>query len=178
MLPEAKPHSDAMASTAHTMIGGLVWQTIVLSFGSAAVILSAMTLGAFGALPLWVVAITVYVFVYVSYTSLHEAVHQNITGNRHDLAWVNTAIGMLSSFFLLHSYEMHRTIHLTHHRATNDPDHDPDHWVKGANPLTTALRCLTIFNGYFLYCRRHWDDERMRNAFWIGLRDIDRKSVV
>lgn len=178
MLPELKPHSDAMAATAHTMIGGIVWQTIALSLGSAAVIIAVMTLGALGAIPLWAVAITVYVCVYLSYTALHESVHQNITGNRQDLVWINRAIGTLSAFFLSHSYEMHRTIHLTHHRNTNDPEHDPDHWVKGSNWLMTLLRSMTIFNGYFLFCQRHWDDKRMRRAYWIGLRDTTISTVV
>jgi len=171
MLPEIKPHSDAMASTAHGMVGGIVWQTIAVSLVSACVIVTAMTLGALGQMPLWGVGLTVYAFVYFSYTALHEAVHQNITGNCHDIAWLNKAIGTLSSFLLLHSYDMHRTIHLTHHRTTNDPEHDPDHWVNGSNVFMTALHSMTIFNGYFLYCRRHWDDEKMRTAFKVGLRD-------
>ncbi|CDO59695.1 Beta-carotene hydroxylase [Candidatus Phaeomarinobacter ectocarpi] len=178
MLPELKPHSDAMATTAHAMIGGVVWQTIALSLGAAAVIITVMTLGALDLVPLWAVAIVIYVSVYLSYTALHEAVHQNITGGRQDLAWINQAIGTLSAFFLSHSYEMHRTIHLTHHRNTNDPEHDPDHWVKGSNWLMTMLRSLTIFNGYFLFCRRHWDDKRMRRAYWIGLRDTTVSTLV
>lgn len=171
MLPELKPHSDAMATTAHAMVGGVVWQTIALSLGSAAAIGTVMTMGALGMMPLWAVAIVVYVSVYLSYTALHESVHQNISGDRKDMVWINRAIGTLSAFFLSHSYEMHRTIHLTHHRNTNDPEHDPDHWVKGANGLMTMLRSLTIFHGYFLYCARHWDDKRMRRAYWVGLRD-------
>ncbi|MGD1935437.1 MAG: fatty acid desaturase family protein [Candidatus Phaeomarinobacter sp.] len=178
MLPELKPHSDTMATTAHAMIGGVVWQTITLSLGSAAVIITAMTLGALGGIPLWAVATTVYVSVYLSYTALHEAVHQNITGNRQDLVWINRAVGTLSAFFLSHSYEMHRTIHLTHHRNTNDPEHDPDHWVKGSNWLMTMFRSMTIFNGYFLFCRCHWDDKRMRRAYWVGLRDTTISTVV
>jgi len=171
MLPELKPHSDAMAAAAHDMIGGVVWSTIALSLGCALMIVAVMTLGALEMMPIWAVAICVYVGVYLSYTALHEAVHHNISGNRRDLIWVNRAIGTLSAFFLSHSYEMHRTIHLTHHRNTNDPDHDPDHWVKGSNIAATLLRCMTIFHGYFLYCARHWDDKRMRSAYWIGLRD-------
>ncbi len=171
MLPEHRAHSDAMAQNANAMVEGIVWQTIALSLGCAAIIVATMVLGALEALPLWAVALIVYVSVYLSYTALHEAVHQNITGTRKDLAWINKAIGTLSSFFLAHSYEMHKTIHLTHHRNTNDPEHDPDHWVKGSNFLMTALRSMTIFNGYFLYCQRHWDNPQMRTAYWIGLRD-------
>lgn len=171
MLPEHKDHSEAMATTAHAMIGGVVWQTVALSLGAAALIITVMTLGALGELPIWVVSVTVYVCIYLSYTALHESVHQNISGSRQDLIWINRAIGTLSAFFLSHSYEMHRTIHLTHHRNTNDPEHDPDHWVKGANLLTTLMRCSAIFQGYFLYCVRHWDDKRMRRAYWVGLRD-------
>jgi len=128
-------------------------------------------LGALNPLPLWAVSLIIYVSVYLSYTALHEAVHQNITGTRKDLAWINNAIGTLSSFFLVHSYEMHKTNHLTHHRNTNDPEHDPDHWVNGSNFLMTCLRSGTLFNGYFFYCYKHWDDKQMRRAYWIGLRD-------
>ena len=160
-----------MATTAHRMVDGVVWQTIALSLVSALAILSSVMLGTLGLVPLWAVAVTNFVFVYLSYTALHEAVHQNITGDRHDLTWLNRVIGTLSAFFLLHSYEMHRTIHLTHHRNTNNPEHDPDHWVKGENIFTTLLRCVSIFHGYFFYCRRHWHDARMRAAFWVGLRD-------
>ena len=171
MIPEHRPHSAAMAHTAQEMVGGVVWQTVALAAGAAAVIVAAMTAGALELLPLWAVALTVYGAIYVIYTPLHEAVHQNISGRRQDLGWLNTLVGTVAAFFLLHSYGMHKTIHLTHHRATNDPRNDPDHWVKGGNLLTTALRCMTIFNGYFFYCRRHWDDAQMRRAFWIGLRD-------
>ncbi|GGD23623.1 hypothetical protein GTQ45_05645 [Pyruvatibacter mobilis] len=171
MLPEHRAHSHDMAATATAMIRGIVWQTVALSLGCAAIIIAVMTLGALGLMPLWAVALVNFICVYLSYTALHEAVHQNISGTRQDLAWINKAIGMLSAFFLSHSYEMHRTIHLTHHRNTNDPAHDPDHWVKGSNIVTTLLRCLSIFHGYFIYCRRHWDDKRMRRAYWVGLRD-------
>ena len=85
MLPELKPHSDAMAATAHAMIDGVVWQTIALSLGAAAIIIAVLILGATDGIPLWAVSITVYVCIYLSYTALHEAVHQNITGNRQDL---------------------------------------------------------------------------------------------
>lgn len=160
-----------MAETAHAMIGGVVWQTIALSLGAAAALVTAMILGARDVIPLWLVSVTVFLCVYLSYTVLHEAVHQNISGTRKDLVWINRTVGTLSAFFLLHSYEMHKTIHLTHHRNTNDPEHDPDHWVKGQNWVMTCLRSMTLFNGYFAYCRRHWADKRMRRAYWIGLRD-------
>jgi len=171
MLPEHRAHSSAMATNANAMIRGVVWQTIALSLGGAAIIIATMILGATKTLPLWAVSVIVYTCIYLSYTALHESVHQNITGLRKDLAWINRAIGTLSAFFLVHSYEMHKIIHLTHHRSTNDHDHDPDHWVNGANPVTTALRSMALFVGYFVYCRNHRDDKKMRRAFWIGLRD-------
>ena len=38
MLPEHRAHSEAMAQNANAMVDGIVWQTIALSLGCAAII--------------------------------------------------------------------------------------------------------------------------------------------
>jgi len=166
-----RPHTEHMALTAQAMVGGVVWQSVALALGAAGAIMAALTLAALDLLPLWVAGPITGVCVYAIYTPLHEAVHQNIHGTAKGWAWLNPAVGHLAAFFLMHSYEMHKTIHLTHHRETNNPDLDPDHWVAAGNPFMVCLRSMGIFVGYFVYCRRHWRNPALRRAYWIGLRD-------
>ena len=117
---------------------------------AALVVLVAATpwAGATGALPLAVCGALQFVWFYLAFTPLHEAVHGAIAGRNRALRPLETAIGWLCTAPYLAAYPAFRWIHLRHHGVVNQGARDPDAWVAGSNALTTALRCLTIVPHY------------------------------
>ena len=77
-------------------------------------------------LSVWVALPLVAYLVYVTYTPLHEAVHNNIAGQHRHLRWLNELTGYLVANVLGVSFTMHKAAHLTHHRHTNLRGEDPD----------------------------------------------------
>lgn len=132
--------------------GMVAWPTVWLALGIVVSFATVCTLCALGIWPLWVGLILNSFILYASQTPLHEACHGNIAGRDQRYMWLNHLIGYACGSILLHEYKAFRTLHLIHHRQTNDSEIDPDHWVKVKNPFRVLLRCLTIvfyYNHYF-----------------------------
>jgi len=98
--------------------------------------------------PMWVCFLVSLTAIYMNYTPHHEAVHGNIAGGNRKLIWLNELIGTITGLVFFHGFTMQRITHLTHHAYTNDPVKDPDFWAHGRNPLSIALRCLSILLPY------------------------------
>jgi beta-carotene hydroxylase len=87
---------------------------------------------------------------YAMFTVMHEAVH----GSIFEARWANTCMGTLASVFMgpTSSFTAYQSLHLQHHRCTNDPQTDPDYY-SGAGPwwwlpvawLTTDLQYYWFF---------------------------------
>jgi fatty acid desaturase len=128
--------------------GSVAWPTLLLVAVLFVCSASLVALGVLRILPLWVAGALLVPVAYGWFTPLHEAVHGNIGGSRRH-AWLDTAIGWLSALAFVAPYPAFRAVHLRHHGVANKPGKDPDLWVAGANPLTIALRCLTIVPHYY-----------------------------
>ena len=148
---------------------GTTWATLVLCLVCSTSIVGLLLLTGYGMLPLWVCATLNTIAIYASYTVLHEAVHGNISGNATGPTFIDEFAGGISGALMMVPFSAHKTIHLTHHRFTNDPQRDPDHYIKGKNAAATLLRCMTITVSYLVYCTRHWQQPDMRQAFWTSL---------
>lgn len=125
-------------ATAH--MGHMAWPTVLLAIASVLGYAALFVLVVNGSLPLLAAFLIASYLVYAIYTPLHEAVHKNICGRRRDLIWLNDLIGYLAASVLGVSYKMHRSAHMTHHRATNVKGQDPDFVTSGRSPLA-VLGC-------------------------------------
>lgn len=169
---KAAPHSAAMSRAAAEAVGGVVWITPVICLIAVIGVVSSIILSGEGIIPLWAAYIMTAVSIFMVYTPLHESVHGNISGRNKKMAWLDVWVGRTAGLLMSVPYGPHKTIHLTHHRETNDPDHDPDHWVKASSPPIIFLRCMTAVAGYLIYCVKHWENPEMRKAFWGSIGGI------
>lgn len=97
----------------------------------------------------WVVLVNA-LMGYFLFTSMHEAGHKNIAGNKQELKWLNETIGWLSGIPLLAPFYLFKIIHDRHHAHTNDPEEDPDHWLASKNLLSLLFHSTTIFPVYII----------------------------
>ena len=95
----------------------------------------------------WAIGINT-VLAYVLFTSMHEASHLNISGNRPALRWVDETIGWMSGIPLIAPFYLFKVVHFRHHAFTNDPEKDPDHWLASKNWLSLLFHSTTIFPVY------------------------------
>lgn len=158
-----------LTTAANDITGQAMWGTVLLCLICSATVVGSLLLAGFDLIPIWAAGVANYFAVYAIYTVLHEAVHGNISGNNTGPTSLDRWVGRIAGFFIIVPYSAHETIHLTHHRYTNDPDRDPDHHVKGKGFFGILGRCMTVTIFYLVYCRRHWGQAKMRKAFWISL---------
>ena len=158
-----------LAISANDMSGQPVWSTVLLCLVCSGTVVGSLAFAANGVIPIWAAAIVNYLAIYSIYTVLHEAVHGNISGNPKGPTSLDKWVGRVAGFFIIVPYSAHETIHLTHHKYTNDPDRDPDHHVNGQGFWSILGRCMTVTIFYLVYCRQHWHQAKMRKAFWVSL---------
>ena len=101
-----------------------------------------------GIAPLWASCLANIAFFYYLPHLNHEAIHRNVSGANSSLRPLNEIIGRLGSFPFLLSFDAFRTVHLTHHRHTNDPELDSDMWVARRHPVAAFFACITLYNRY------------------------------
>ena len=111
---------------ATTYMGKPAPATSLLAVAAVGAWAATFLLVVWGYLPLIVAFVLVSYLVYVTYTPLHEAVHNNIAGSNRKLRWLNELTGYLVASVLGVSYTMHKSAHLAHHRKTNIKPDDPD----------------------------------------------------
>lgn len=177
-IAKAAPHSAALSKAAAGAVGGVVWITPIICLVAVTAVVSGLYMAGEGIIPLWVSSIITAISIFMVYTPLHESVHGNISGRNKKMAWLDVWVGRTAGFLMSVPYGPHKTIHLTHHRETNDPDLDPDHWVKSSFPPMILLRCMTAVFGYLIYCIRHWQNPEMRKAFWGSIGAIVMTVII
>ena len=144
---------------ARNYIGKTAWLTIALTFLVCCLFVLSLVLFAQGIISVWLATLLLAVLTYMSYTTLHEAVHGNIHGNNPKLRWVNDLCGYLVAPLIGVPYNSHKHEHFTHHRYTNIEGKDPDFIISGmANGLVgvflTTLKFFYVQNCFFV--RNNW----------------------
>lgn len=78
-----------------------------------------------GSLPFVVMVVVNQFAIYVSFTPLHDAVHESASSNER----VNNLVGTVSAFLFVPglSTTIYRILHMEHHRWVGDKARDPDH---------------------------------------------------
>ena len=87
-----------------------------------------------GTIPLLVMLVLNQLAIYVSFTPLHDAVHEAASGNER----VNNLVGTVSAFLFVPglSTTIYRILHMEHHRWVGDKQRDPDiYFVDAPKPL-------------------------------------------
>ena len=151
---------QSLLNTVKSNISGVAWPTIITFFVAAAVIITLQFLYAKEQIHLLPHLIITSYFMYVMYTPLHEASHQNISGANQKYRFLNPLFGFLSALFYLHSYTQHTWSHLEHHKHANDKDLDPDYIIKGSNWFSIMARgfFILLIKDYF-----YMKNEKLKN---------------
>lgn len=156
---------------ARVYMGEIAWPTLALAVFVVGAIIANFWWFAVGVVPLWA-AIPIYAgLTYMGYTLLHEAVHDNVSGGRPGLRWLDTLCGHVGGAFITIPYASHRPEHLTHHRYTNRPDRDPDYICSSMGKgffifFVYVVRFLWVQNTFAIsHCQL---TTRQRFAYWAA----------
>ena len=140
-------------SKAKQYMGDVAWPTIITALLAVTAYLAVLAGVVFGHLPAIPSFLVLSYLVYVVYTPLHEAVHNNITGRNLKLRWLNNSIGYIVASILGVSFTMHRSAHITHHRETNVEGKDPDLGYKDGSLFSLitggTLSLMQEYQDYF-----------------------------
>ena len=147
---------QAVAS-ARKYIGGVAWPTVALGIGLVVAYVATVAGALADALSMWLAVPMAALITYLSYTVLHDAVHNSITGNHRSLRWLNKALGYLAAWIVMIPLTAHKHEHIAHHRYANDGENDPDYHVgkMSASPLDAVAAVLRAYACQFSYYRQH-----------------------
>lgn len=173
-MTSTRSEEVALARALMKYTGKVAIPTIVLFIISFSGFLFFMIAGCLQWVSFWLIMPLNTIFIYLLFTPLHEASHQNIKGRKTSLKWLENVIGWISGSALLAPFPMFRTLHLVHHGHTNDPEKDPDYWVAAKNPFMIAFKCMTIYFDYIFHyllsIKRLWKtSEGRKNVIFTGL---------
>ncbi len=108
----------------------VAWPTLFLAVALPTTLIVIITLGATGALPLWVCTPVLAIVSYAHYTLVHEAIHGNVVSRPKGAAWINTLVGWIGALGMGMGWPALQRTHVLHHSHTNT-ERDPDISVKG-----------------------------------------------
>ena len=142
---------QSLLDSVRSNISGIAWPTIITFIISAFIIILLQILYVKDQIHIVPHLIITSYFMYVMYTPLHEASHQNISGTNKKFRFLNPLLGFFSAAFYLHSYTQHTWSHLEHHKHANDEELDPDYIMKGSNWLSIMARgfFILLIKDYF-----------------------------
>ncbi len=115
-----------ITKAATQFMGNRALLTVVVAFAAVGLWALLFALSAAGEISMWLALPVVAYLVYMTYTPLHEAVHNNIAGRHRNLRWLNDLTGYVVANILGVSFTMHKAAHMAHHRHTNIDGDDPD----------------------------------------------------
>lgn len=137
---------------AERLVPQVAWPTLALAL-AAAVAWAGSAWAAQAALwPPWATVLLSTAAAFVAFTPLHDATHRSVARART----VNEVVGRLSAAVLAAPFPAFRTVHLEHHRNTNDPERDPDYWSGQGPAWLRPLRWGTQDLHYYVWIGRRW----------------------
>jgi beta-carotene hydroxylase len=163
-MMQAELNKQALGA-AKNYIGKTAWLTIALTFLVCNLFVLCIVLFANGVMPVWIATLLVGLLTYMSYTTLHEAVHGNIHGNNPKFRWINDVCGYLVAPIIGVPYNSHKHEHFSHHRFTNIEGKDPDFIISGMRTglfgvLRTTFRFFYIQNSFFV--KNNWHTAQLK----------------
>ncbi|MHA7871219.1 MAG: fatty acid desaturase [Hyphococcus sp.] len=139
---------ETLKILAYREANGFAWPTFWLGVGTIVAIAGGSALALAGVIPLWLAGVVNFCGFCSGYTVGHEIIHNNLTGKRRDLAWLDMVFATLFFSVPFHSYTMHKFLHLQHHAYTNHPQKDPDAWISGRNIIELLFKLATHYPHY------------------------------
>lgn len=102
----------------------IAWPTVALQLSAQVTIISSWYFCLFHSMPLWVGCIVNIIAYYALFTPAHDAMHRSLSSK----SWLNDAalFTLMLTFVPGNSGKFLGTMHMQHHRFTND-EFDPDH---------------------------------------------------
>ncbi|GAA4095103.1 fatty acid desaturase [Zhongshania borealis] len=147
-------------------MGKVAWPTLALTLIVCSLFVPCLVLFAKGYMSVWLATLITGVLTYMSYTTLHEAVHGNISGSKPSLRWLNALCGYAVAPIIGIAYASHKYEHFTHHRYTNVEDKDPDFGISQMKrgPITSVI---TIFRFFFsqnlFFVKNNWKSAKLKD---------------
>lgn len=145
--PRHEPQHAALATPA------VAWPTLLLAAGAWGAQGLSLWAAWTGRWPLPATAALAAVAAYASFTVLHEAVHGSLCLR---VRAVNAVVARVAALPLMAPGWAFRSLHLEHHRHTNDPQRDPDVWHGGGRRWTLPLRWAVVDLSQYAFYFRTW----------------------
>jgi beta-carotene hydroxylase len=145
-------------------MGKVAWPTVVLTLLVTSLFALCIWAFAVGLISVWLATPFIGVLTYMSYTTLHEAVHGNIHGGKANLRWLNDLCGYLVAPIIGVPFASHKHEHFTHHRFTNIEGKDPDFLISGmrsglVSVVLTTAKFFWTQNSFF--AKNNWRSARL-----------------
>jgi ferredoxin-NADP reductase/fatty acid desaturase len=108
-----------------------------------------------GTIPFLAMLVVNQFAIYVSFTPLHDAVHESASSNER----VNNLIGTVSGFIFVPgiSTTIYRILHMEHHRWVGDKQRDPDiYFVDAPKPLLPLVLAIPEWIWVYWYITKLW----------------------
>ena len=162
-------HREAL-TIARRYMGDVAWGTVATSLGS----LAALGLSTYAALagwwPYWAAMLANGYLLLMQFMAVHEGLHRAIGGDDPRWKWLSPALAWIGGIATLIPYRGYDTMHMVHHRYTNDFERDPDTWCAGTNPVLLILRFFTQTPHYIYLMTKFgfWKDPKERRGYWIA----------
>jgi beta-carotene hydroxylase len=116
------------------------WPYVAAAIGCLAIFAAMFPLAIAGVVPLWLGCAVNSVFVAGGYVISHEAMHSNLGREGTRQRFWNELTGWIGAIPLILPFSMLKTMHLLHHRHTNDPHADPDAIHAAPNVAMAVVR--------------------------------------
>jgi len=147
------------------------WPTLALLFAAFALFGYSSYAYITGALPLFWAIFNNSIASYMAFTVSHEASHSSVSTNRTLNDWIGRiAMLLLEPTPIFLSF---RTIHMTHHKFTNDPARDPDMYAGSGPAWLLPFKWATLDMAYFRFYLQPETfkkrSKRERLEFYLGV---------
>lgn len=167
----AANHREALA-IARRYMGDVAWGTVAISAFSLAGLALSSWAALTGLWPMWAAMILNGYLLLMQFMAVHDGIHQAIGGDDARFRWLNNLLAWVGGIATLIPFRGYDTMHLVHHRYTNDFERDPDTWCAGSprNPLMLALRFFTQMPHYIYLMTKFgfWKDPKERGGYYIA----------
>lgn len=163
-------HHRAALAIARRYMGDVAWGTVVVSVFSLIALGLSSAAALYGLWPIWAAMLLNGYLLLMQFMAVHDGIHQSIGGDDARYRWLNNALAWIGGVATLIPYRGYDTMHLVHHRYTNDFERDPDTWCAGTNPVFLVLRFFTQTPHYIYMMTKFgfWRDPRERIGYWIA----------
>ncbi len=129
------------------LVPEIAWPTIILLL--ACVMIHVSTALAFSYLYISsaTACVACSISAYMAFTPMHDASHRSVAN--HQYSWVNDFVGVISSLMFPIPFHGFKSLHLQHHKHTNDHDLDPDAFAGEGPSFLLPIHWVLMESRYY-----------------------------